>query len=93
MTQRALHSGRRQKWDLGNMNKLRAAGSQNLRKKQNKTKHLTCPVLSEASYSIVSWKKLIIKKTFPHKERTEETFQLLAKSIRFCPKNKTKLSL
>ena len=58
-----------------------------------KTKKLTCLVLPQVSYSIVPWKKLIIKKTFPDKERTEQTFQPLAKTIQFCPPNKAKLSL
>lgn len=58
-----------------------------------KTKKLTCPFLSVAAYSIEPCKKVVIEKTVPHKERTEESFQLLAHTVQFCRPNKAKHSL
>lgn len=58
-----------------------------------KTSKLTCPVLSGAAYSIEPYKKPILEKTVPYEESIEDTFQLLDKTVQFCPPNKAKYSL
>lgn len=58
-----------------------------------KTSKLTCPVLSGAAYSIEPYKKPILEKTVPYEESIEDTFQLLDKTVQFCPQIKQNIVL